>query len=134
MRNYHATWEILEMTKAEAMQHWNELEANQPIIPHFRPLPYKSSGSTYGSCGIRIDGNSQFIDAVLSRIKDLLACENIETRLGLSRNPVDGKGVNKAFGNADDEAECCYIRLHERGTEGKMARAFVESLKEMKRN
>ena len=102
------------MTKAEALNHWKNLADNQPIIPHFDAIPAKASGSTYGSCGIRIDGNPAFIDAVLSRIKDLIALENPVTRLALARNEVDGKGVNKSFSNAARNAECCYIRLHMR--------------------
>ena len=86
-----------------------------PIIPHFDAIPAKASGSTYGACGIRIDGNPAFIEAVLSRIKDLISLENPVTRLAFSRNPVNGSGVNKNFNNAARNAECCYIRLHMRG-------------------
>lgn len=115
------------MTKQEALKHWQGLDENQPILPHFDPIPYKSRGSTYGACGIRIDGNPAFIDAVLSRIKDLIDGENHVTRLGLARNPVDGKGLDKEFGNACHNAECCYIRLHMRGSRGAIAQAKEEA-------
>ena len=58
--------------KAEAIQHWRSLESDQPILRHFTPIPYKASGSKYGTCGIRIDGSPQFVDAVLSRLQDLI--------------------------------------------------------------
>ena len=115
-------------TKDSVLRHWQGLADGLPILPHMRPIPYKAEGSTYGACGIRIDGNPAFIDAVLSRLKDLIAGEAIETRLGLSRNPVN-TGF-KACLNADTEAECCYIRLHQRGTEGMMLQAFCAGARE----
>jgi len=58
------------MPKDLALMYWQSLEPGQPIAPHFEPLPSKSKGSSYGACGIRIDGSPEFIDAVLSRLKD----------------------------------------------------------------
>lgn len=113
------------MDKETAMNRWHDLEPNQPILPHFEAIPYKSRGSNYGACGIRIDGTPEFIDAVLSHLKELLAGEGIETRLGLARNKVDGSGVGKETPNrAGADAECCYIRLHERGHQGKILAAI----------
>jgi len=114
------------MKKEHALKHWAALPDNMEILPHFTAIPYKASGSKYGTCGIRIDGNPEFIDAVLSRLKDLIDGENHETRLGLARNPVDGSKLGKAFSNQEEGAECCYIRLHERGHEGKIASAIFE--------
>ena len=84
------------------------------------PIPYKATGSTYGACGVRIDGSPKFVDAVLSNLQSLLDGENNVTRLGLSRNPVDGKGLNKSFENRARGSEVCYIRLHVRGAQGAM--------------
>ena len=109
------------MKKSETLQHWKALQPDQPILRHFEPIPYKASGSTYGACGIRIDGSPEFIDAVLSHLKELIAGENHSTRLTLARNKVDGSGIGKALNNAVSNAECCYIRLHERGHEGAIA-------------
>ena len=95
-------------------------------MPHFTPIPYKATGSTYGACGIRIDGNAGFIDAVLSRLKDLIDGENHCTRLTLARNVVDGSGIGKDLPNADTRAECVYIRLHVRGREGMAASHFFD--------
>lgn len=115
------------MKKDEALSHWKALQPGLPILPHMTPIAYKASGSTYGACGIRIDGNPAFIDAVLSRLQDLLDGENTVTRLGLARNPVAAPEINgkrKGFGNADTGAECCYVRLHVRGNEGSHAAAY----------
>jgi len=114
------------MKKEETLKRWQALPENQPILPHFTPLPYKASGSTYGACGIRIDGNPEFVDAVLSRLKDLIDGENHLTRLGLARNPVDGSKLGKAFSNQENGAEVCYIRLHTRGGQGQIASAFFD--------
>lgn len=99
---------------------------NQAILPHFTPVAYKATGSRYGACGIRIDGNPRFVNAVLSRLKDLIAGENHVTRLELARHIVDGSGINKDLPNADNGAEVCYIRLHMRGQQGAMASMFFD--------
>ena len=109
------------MEKKEALRRWQNLEPNQEILPHFTPIAADARGSTFGACGIRISGNPEFIDAVLSRLKDLLAAEAGSTRLNLSRQPVkpvsitNGETVtNKQWRNADTDAETCYIQIRER--------------------
>lgn len=114
------------MKKQDTLRQWEELPENLPIMPHFRAIPYKATGSKYGACGIRIDGSPEFVDAVLSRLKDLIDGENHLTRLGLARNKVDGGSLGKSFSNQETGAECCYIRLHERGNEGKIASAIFD--------
>jgi hypothetical protein len=52
--------------------------------------------------------------------------ENGITRLGLARNAVDGKGLDKDFHNKEEGAEVCYIRLHERGNEAKHLHRLLE--------
>ena len=116
------------MTKEELLTHWDALEENQPIMPHFTPVPYKATGSRYGACGIRIDGNPKFVDAVLSRLKDLLEGENDETRLSVSRNEVDGAKLGKSFKNKDEKAEVCYIRLAERGGEAVALNTYMSAI------
>jgi hypothetical protein len=113
------------MQKSEALKHWRSLPPNQNPLPHMEAIPYKSEGSKYGASGIRIDGNPEFIDAVLSCLKPLIAGESVRTRLELSRRKVDGSGIGKALPNKDRDAEVCYIRLHVRGREGAiMAAAY----------
>lgn len=103
------------MHKTEIINKWRDTPENLPILPHFEPIPYKAEGSRYGACGIRIDGNPAFIDAVLSHLKELLVGEGITTRLCLSRNDVNAEHMGKSFDNRDHAAQCCYIRLQERG-------------------
>ena len=114
------------MKKHEALAHWRSLPENVDPLPLMSPIPYKASGSTYGACGIRIDGTPAFIDAVLGRLKPILAGENNVTRLGLARNTVDGSGLKKELPNAVEAAQCCYIRLHMRGEQGAAASYFFD--------
>lgn len=109
------------MEKKEALRRWQNLTPDQHILPHFTPIAADARGSTFGACGIRISGNPEFIDAVLSRLKDLLAAEAGSTRLNLSRQPVKPVTINsgdsvvdKKWNNADTDAETCYIQIRER--------------------
>lgn len=116
---------MAHISKEQSLAAWRQLQARQNPLRHMRPIPDKARGSKYGCCGIRIDGTPEFIDAVLSNLQDLLSGENHATRLELSRSDVQAVTVNgetKTFENADDRAQVCYIRLHERGrAEGKTA-------------
>ena len=110
--------------KAQALAEWRTMTPGSDPLPHMNPVPYKARGSRYGACGIRIDGNPAFIDAVLSNLKTLIDGENHVTRLELARRPVERVEINgeiKTFENADVNAEVCYIRLHMRGGEGQIA-------------
>ena len=117
------------MRKAEALSKWRELPADQNPLTHMTPIQYKAEGSRYGACGIRIDGNPEFVNAILSRLKPLLDGENQVTRLELARSdvkPTEINGQRRAFNNSDRAAEVCYIRLHMRGHEGVIASAILD--------
>lgn len=106
------------MRKEHALKHWRGLDARQDPLPHMVPIPYKTEGSRYGCCGIRIDGGAAFIDAVLSNLQSLIDGENNVTRLELARHAVKKQPGYKSGENAAPEAEVCYIRLHVRGSQG----------------
>ena len=117
------------MKKAEALEQWQGLKPNQPILKHMKPLAARSEGSTFGACGIRIDGTPRFVEAVFSHLQELILGENTITRLQLSRNevkPVEIGGERKNWDNAENNAEVCYIRLHWRGHEGMIAAAIFD--------
>ena len=114
------------MEKKLAIKRWHELTPDQPILPHFTPIAADAHGSTFGACGIRISGNPQFVDAVLSRLKDLLAAEAGSTRLSLSRQSVKPVNINdtvKKWNNADTDAETCYIQIRERTAKTRQRKA-----------
>lgn len=112
--------------KSQSLAAWKSLPEGQNPLQHMTPIPYKATGSRYGACGIRIDGNPEFINAVLSRLKPLLDGENNVTRLELARQQVDGSGIGKELHNKDNGAEVVYIRLHQRGREGAIASAVFD--------
>lgn len=114
------------MKKSETLSRWKQLPENQDPLPLMEAIPYKSRGSRYGACGIRIDGTPEFIDAVLSNLKTLLDGENHLTRLELARSVVNGAGIGKDLPNKAIGAEVCYIRLHQRGLEGAIASAHFD--------
>lgn len=114
------------MEKKLALKRWHELTPDQPILPHFTPIAADAHGSTFGACGIRISGNPQFIDAVLSRLKDILSAEAGSTRLSLSRQSVKPVSINdtvKKWNNADTDAETCYIQIRERTAKTRQRKA-----------
>ena len=116
------------MKKEETLKRWKSLADYQDPLPAMQPIPYKTTGSRYGCCGIRIDGSPEFVDAVLSNLKSLLDGENCVTRLELSRSKVKRQEGFKAGQNAGGDAEVCYVRLHERGREGAMVSGFDSKL------
>ena len=114
------------MEKKLALKRWHDLTPDQPILPHFTPIAADAHGSTFGACGIRISGNPQFVDAVLSRLKDLLAAEAGSTRLTLSRQsvkPINIHDTVKKWNNADTDAETCYIQIRERTAKTRQRKA-----------
>jgi hypothetical protein len=118
------------MNKNAALLHWMGLPDGLPILEHFIPIKYKATGSNYGACGIRIDGPPAFIDAVLSRLKDVIDGENQVTRLGLTRSkvvPKEFNGKQRDYPNAVLDAEVCYVRLHQRGIEGAVMLALTKA-------
>lgn len=114
------------MEKQLALRRWHALQENLPIMPHFTPIAADARGSTFGACGIRISGNPQFVDAVLSRLKDILAAESGATRLSLSRQTVKPVAIRdsvKKWTNADTDAETCYIQIRERTAKTRQRKA-----------
>ncbi len=100
------------MIKAQFLKHWRTLLNPRPLKP--ATVPYKHRGSTFQEDGIRITGSLEWIDAVLSRLTDLLACENGRTRLQVSyRQANDKEGKPLA-------SWTCYIQVHERGREAQI--------------
>lgn len=115
------------MKKADCLAHWRKLVPINPL-KHMLPIAYKSTGSSFGACGIRIDGTPEFIDAVLSNLKPLLDGENAVTRLELARTEVKANAAfKKELNKAVAHAEVCYIRLHQRGHEAQMINTVFAS-------
>ena len=116
-------------TKAEALKQWAALEPGADPLAVMAPIPYKATGSKYGTDSIRIGGSPEFIDAVMSNLKPILDGENHATRLTLSRaevKPTEINGETRSFQNAAPGAEVVYIALNMRGDEGAMVSGMID--------
>lgn len=87
---YFREWHAAEVqqkpwkaSKDEAIKHWTSLPPGVPIT-NVRTIPSGHKGSTYGLDGIRITGSASFVNAVISRLKDLLNYEGKGTRLQIN--------------------------------------------------
>jgi hypothetical protein len=101
------------MRKKDILSHWRGLAHNQPIKPAV--VPYEHEGTTYAQDGIRLTGSPEFIDAVLSRLKDLLAFESLTTRLQVTYQESKDRETGLLLGSYN-----CYVQVHERGAEAKL--------------
>ena len=96
------------MTKAQFLHHWSKVTPNQAVKPAV--VPYKHEGTTFDQDGIRITGSREFIDSVLSKLKELLQYENSSTRLQASYQQSTCKETGLKL-----DAFKCYIQVHRRG-------------------
>ena len=103
-----------KMCKKDVLKRWKGLKPNQPVHP--RMIPYGQKGKTFAEDVIRITGSTEFIDSVLSRLKDLIPYEGDTTRLDLNMSESFDKETKLSLG-----AYNCYIRVQERGGEAKIA-------------
>jgi hypothetical protein len=108
-------------TKGETLARWTSLPENLPLNPAV--VPYKHEGSTYCEDGIRITGSRQWIEAVLSHLKPLLAHEGTTTRLAVSLSEATDRETRAPLGTWS-----CYIQVHERGREAKIANTILGGL------
>lgn len=80
-----------KMTKDDVLQHWRGLPPNVPFS-QVKSVPSNHKGPTYAYDGIRVTGSTAFIDAIISRLKDLASFESPRTRLQVVyRQQVDSK-------------------------------------------
>jgi hypothetical protein len=107
------------MLKEKFLQHWKLLKPDQPLKP--KPIPYKTEGSKYEFDTIRITGSREFVDAVLSHLKELLEYEGPLTRLGTSYAEAKTKE------GYPTDSVAVYVTVHERGPEAKRLNLFVEA-------
>ena len=121
-RNQATKTKANNMKKDQMLTHWRGLDPNQKLKP--APVPYKHTGTTYAQDGLRITGSPQWIDAVLSRLQDLLEFENGQTRLQV----VYKESRDRETG-ADLESSNCYVQVHERGGQAIMCNARLAATK-----
>ncbi|MDA8099334.1 MAG: hypothetical protein M0042_06885 [Nitrospiraceae bacterium] len=96
------------MEKKAFLKHWSKLKPNQKLVP--KPVKYTHEGSTYAEDGIRITGSRKFVNSVLSRLKDMLAHDNDETRLQVVYQRSTDRESGKTLASYN-----CYVQVHARG-------------------
>ena len=113
---------VKSLRKEQFLAYWSGMgKLQRELNP--TPVPYKHVGSTYAQDGIRITGNRKFVDAVLSRLTELLAFENDNTRLQVVYKQTVDRDTERPIDSWN-----CYIQVHERGPEAQMANAFVAGM------
>lgn len=65
--------------RLKILQYWQALRPDTPLMVN--PIDADHQGSTKAEDGIRITGSPQFIAATISRLKELLAYENEQTKI-----------------------------------------------------
>jgi hypothetical protein len=78
--------------KADVINHWKNLTSNLPI--KMDAVPEQHKGTRFRSDGLRITGSPQFINSVLSRIKDMADFEKSGDRLDVEYRQIQAKMSN----------------------------------------
>lgn len=78
---------VWHATKEEIIEMWRNLRPSAIVM---RPVSENQKGTRLKNDGIRITGSPQFINSILSRIKDLIGYEeNSGTRLDLEYRQIE---------------------------------------------
>lgn len=83
------TWKA---KRAEVIDFWRGLKPNLPIS--IEPVPEHHTGTKFRFDGIRITGRPQFINSILSRIKDMLEHETPGYKLEVEYRQIENKAGN----------------------------------------
>lgn len=76
--------------KADVIQFWTNLKPNMPI--QMEPVPETHEGTRFRSDGLRITGSPQFINSVISRLKDIIQMESESVRLDVEYREIENQG------------------------------------------
>lgn len=86
-QSQHRPWKA---KRADVIRFWSSLRPNQPIQP--APVSKFHKGTKFREDGLRITGSPDFINGVLSRIKDLLQYDtNPATKLEVEYRQIEDK-------------------------------------------
>lgn len=93
---------------------WEKLKPNQPI--NIAPIPLNHIGTRYDDDGIRITGRGEFINSVLSRLKDLLIYDKYpNTAIDIEYRQVSSKeSSSKAAYQMEAPKYVCYLHVVEK--------------------
>lgn len=99
--------------RADIIRFWQSLQPNQLIQP--APVSKYHRGTKFRQDGLRITGSPDFINGVLSRIKDMLQFEtNPGTKLDVEYRQIE----NKEGSPYQQPIYVCYIHVLQRKKPG----------------
>jgi len=105
-----------KLHKSEIMLKWAKIldqEIEQKLYELMEILPSSYQGSRFGHDGLRIEGSQLFIFFILSKLKELYAMENEETRLEIVMHELDLNEVQKPR-NIENSHWVLYVRVIDR--------------------
>lgn len=77
--------------KADVVQFWQQLKPNMPLA--ITPINPMHKGTRFREDGMRITGSPEFINSILSRIKDFIQYDtNPGTKLDVEYRQIETKG------------------------------------------
>jgi len=85
--------------KKEIISFWKSLPNNLPLIP-YNIVPKGHQGSVHAYDGIRVTGSRQFVNASISRLKDMLNYEADNTKLYLLYHQQVDKNAHNPMPNS----------------------------------
>ena len=77
--------------KAEVLDFWRKLQPNLPI--KMQPVSGDHKGTRFRSDGIRVTGSPEFINSVISRIKDMAEFEGPGVRLDVEYRQIEPSAI-----------------------------------------
>lgn len=101
--------------RSRLIQYWQTLRPDTPMI--VTPIPVNHQGSTKDDDGIRITGSPQFISAAISRLKEILAYENEQSKIEIIYKKTESQD-----GPMARPSYVMYIQVRER-SHGKASKA-----------
>ena len=82
-------WRGKGKKRSLVLTHWQSLNPNSFI--KITPKPHNHYGTSMDEDTIRITGSREFIDGVISRLKDIISYESNETELQIKYEPLNYK-------------------------------------------
>lgn len=73
--------------KADVLQFWKTMRPNLPLV--MNAVPSNHRGTRFRADGIRITGSPEFINSIMSRLKDLLQFEAGPNRLDVEYREIE---------------------------------------------
>lgn len=91
--------------KEEILEFWRTLKPNLPL--KVEPIPKIHEGTRYTEDGLRITGSPEFINGILSRLKDFINYETTGTKLDVEYKQIQSTKFAKT-------AYACYIHVEQK--------------------